>query len=124
MKTKAKVRQYNPIAAKVKDANESLLNRLHELLFYPLFVSGPDGFVVEESGSRLATDEESLQTTIDDYGESFAVNLYGDIPAQVVAGLRARIKLHQAAIRRILAAGKRGELKAVRVPMPKRKAVK
>lgn len=114
-------RSYNPIAHAVKDANEALLDRLHELLFYPLFVCGPDGFVADEDGLRRATDAESRETSIDDYGEPFRVKLFGDIPAQVIAGLQARIKLHQAAIRRIRAAGKRGELVAVR---PKRKAVK
>ncbi len=116
-------REHNPIADRVREANRAMLDHLHELLFDPLWVCGPDGFVNDEGvkGHRRATDAESLQCSVEDYGKEFTVDLYGDIPAQVIAGLRARIKLHQDAIRRIRAAGKRGELVAVPVS---RKAVK
>ncbi len=110
-------REYNPLADRVRTANKSMLDHLHELLFDPLWVCGPDGFVNAEGepGRRRATDAESLQCSIEDYGKEFPVDLYGDIPAQVIAGLQARIKLHQDAIRRVRAAGKRGELVAVPV---------
>ncbi len=118
-------REYNPLAAEVRDANEAILNRLHDLLFDGLFVEGPYGFTIEvvsgRSRPRKATDAECRRALINDHGVEIPIALYGDIPAQVVAALRARVKLHQAAIRRIVAAGKRGELVAVRPP---RKPVK
>lgn len=115
--------RHNPLADELRDANMAMLDRLHELLFDPLWVCGPDGFVHDDGStkSRRATDAESREFTIESYCDAFRVNLYGDISAQVVAWLRAQIKLHQAAIRRVVAAGKRGELKGVRA---KRKAVK